>query len=391
VALWMALLVVAVGCGKGDSPPPEAELGNVPLDTADATAPPVKAPETAPLEVVVSEATPPSAESIEPGLPEVVATVDGQSIPGGELQKAIEHVQRSRRGRGGMGPLSQEEERALLERLIDGKVLLILAEQAGQSVTDEEVDEAVAEQKAQLPSEEVFTMYLDDAGLTEEAYRGQIRENLGRRKYIEEATKDIEVSDEELAKEYEALKAEGSLDRPEETVDVSHVLVEVAKDADEEVWSAAKEEIDAARARIVAGEEFGKVAKEVSDDPGSASRGGSYPETPRNRMVQEFEERMFTLPVGEVSEPFRTQFGWHILTVTAKHEPGTMTMEETSEPLAKFVLSKKRDAAVSALIAEAKKGMDIQVLYPEETGDEQPADAADPGAEPLSPAEEAPE
>lgn len=77
----------------------------------------------------------------------------------------------------------------------------------------------------------------------------------------------------------------------------------------------AKAEIDTLYKKLKAGESFSKLAKEHSDDPGSGSRGGSLGWVSPKQMVPEFDKTMQTIPKGELSAPFKTQFGWHILEV----------------------------------------------------------------------------
>jgi peptidyl-prolyl cis-trans isomerase D len=72
-------------------------------------------------------------------------------------------------------------------------------------------------------------------------------------------------------------------------------------------------EIDSLRARIVAGEDFGELARTESQDPGSAGRGGDLGFFGRGQMVPEFEQAAYTTPKDSVSQPFLTPFGWHIL------------------------------------------------------------------------------
>ncbi len=74
------------------------------------------------------------------------------------------------------------------------------------------------------------------------------------------------------------------------------------------------------RQRILDGEDFAKLAAEYSQDPGSAANGGDLDWFGRGAMVPEFEDVAFSLPVGEVSEPVRTQFGWHLIEVTEKDD-----------------------------------------------------------------------
>jgi peptidyl-prolyl cis-trans isomerase C len=74
----------------------------------------------------------------------------------------------------------------------------------------------------------------------------------------------------------------------------------------------------AIRERIVKGEDFAAVAKAESDDTGSGAQGGDLGTFGHGRMVPVFEESAFTLPIGEVSQPVKSQFGWHLIQVQAR-------------------------------------------------------------------------
>jgi peptidyl-prolyl cis-trans isomerase A (cyclophilin A) len=141
-------------------------------------------------------------------------------------------------------------------------------------------------------------------------------EGVKKQEETEKKIKEAREKKNEPKKESEEEK-DGEKKGDEETVDVAHILVLAS--GDEAAWAKAKEKIDAALARVKAGEDFGKVASEVSEDPGSKQKGGAYPNTPHGKMVPEFDKVMFATPVGEVSEPFRTSYGWHILKVTGRH------------------------------------------------------------------------
>lgn len=86
-------------------------------------------------------------------------------------------------------------------------------------------------------------------------------------------------------------------------VRASHLLVDTQEQAEQ------------CRQEILEGKSFAQVAKEVSKCP-SGSQGGDLGYFTRGRMVQPFDEAAFTLPVGELSQPLKTQFGWHLITVT---------------------------------------------------------------------------
>lgn len=99
-----------------------------------------------------------------------------------------------------------------------------------------------------------------------------------------------------------------------ETREASHILITVKDDADND---AALEKIEGIRARIVAGEDFADLARELSEDPGSAGDGGSLGEIERGVMVQTFEAELFSMQVDELSEPVKTGFGWHLIKLHA--------------------------------------------------------------------------
>ncbi len=97
-------------------------------------------------------------------------------------------------------------------------------------------------------------------------------------------------------------------------VRVSHIMKMVKRDASEADWQKAHDEIFAVAERIKNGESFAAVAKEVSDDRGTAARGGELSWFGVGRMVREFEQAAFALKnIGDVSEPVRTAFGWHLI------------------------------------------------------------------------------
>ena len=107
-----------------------------------------------------------------------------------------------------------------------------------------------------------------------------------------------------------------------------HILIQVAKDADEAELSAARARIDTLREQLNAGTDFAGLAEEHSDDPGSASKGGALGFFGRGIMAPPFEEAAFSLAVGEISEPVKTTFGWHLIEVTGIEEARVRTFDE---------------------------------------------------------------
>lgn len=102
-----------------------------------------------------------------------------------------------------------------------------------------------------------------------------------------------------------------------EQTDVRHILVKPTEVLSDE---AAQQRVAELRQRIMDGEDFAMLAKEYSDDIGSASEGGALGWTNPGQMVPEFEAAMASTKIGEISEPIRSEFGWHILEVTDRRE-----------------------------------------------------------------------
>lgn len=120
----------------------------------------------------------------------------------------------------------------------------------------------------------------------------------------------MEASDEDLQAYFEQNKTQWVV---AEKRSASHILLAIDSDASESAVAEKKAAADSITARINAGEAIATLATEFSDDPGSAANGGSLGEFGRGVMVSEFEDVAFGMTEGEVSEPVRSEFGFHII------------------------------------------------------------------------------
>lgn len=100
---------------------------------------------------------------------------------------------------------------------------------------------------------------------------------------------------------------------PDGLVMASHILMLIPQKATQEQQDEAKRRIDSVYTALKAGADFEALAKQVSQDPGSAARGGMLGWFSRNQMVKEFEDAAFALQPGEMSQPVLSPFGWHII------------------------------------------------------------------------------
>lgn len=114
-----------------------------------------------------------------------------------------------------------------------------------------------------------------------------------------------QIKSEDLTKKYEASKEEYT------EATVSHILIATEKRSKEEALKRANE----VEQKLKQGGDFGKLAKEYSDDPGSKDQGGTYKDARVSQWVPEFKQAALTLPLNKISDPILTQFGYHIMRV----------------------------------------------------------------------------
>jgi len=147
-------------------------------------------------------------------------------------------------------------------------------------------------------------------------------------------TDKVVLSDQEIKEYYDLNIGEFTT---EETIEARHILIRVDNDAEEQVWEDKKQQILSILENARAGEDFAALAREHSEDS-SREQGGQLGVFGRGSMVKPFEEAAFSMKAGEISDPVRTQFGWHIIKVENVNEAKTLTLEESMEQIKKRLM-----------------------------------------------------
>jgi peptidyl-prolyl cis-trans isomerase C len=146
-------------------------------------------------------------------------------------------------------------------------------------------------------------------------------------------------------------------------VSATHILFDPRKHGAEAARKLAIE----TRAKIAAGADMGKLAREVSDDPSSSQNGGSLGWFSQKDMDPAFAQAAFALAnVGDISEPVQSQFGWHIIRLDGKREgalkPYEQAREQIMAELRKRAIEEKREAAVSAIRHDPKASINAEAV-----------------------------
>lgn len=201
-----------------------------------------------------------------------------------------------------------------LQNLINQKILLAKAEEDSIEVEERQVDSVLEEQInrmiQQVGSEEKLEEQLSmSIKKLKRTFRDEVRKNLKVERLQQTKFSQIKITRREVEEFYSTMK--DSLPELKETVDISHILLEV-KPGDESEREA-MEKIEGFLKRLKDGESFEDLCRRYSEDPGSAARGGEIGFMQRGDFVPEFEEVAFLLEPGQISDIVKTRFGFHII------------------------------------------------------------------------------
>ena len=148
-------------------------------------------------------------------------------------------------------------------------------------------------------------------------------------------------------------------------LECQHILVLMRQDATEAQQNAAKVTIDSIYACINQGQDFAELAKKHSQDPGSAKRGGQLPKFGKGQMIPDFEKAAYELSPGQISKPFKSTAGWHIIKMNSRapFEPYSYHHDKIIEFLNKQ--NGFKEAAAEALIDSlaTQRGVDKTVVF----------------------------
>src|SRR5690348_21675 len=139
----------------------------------------------------------------------------------------------------------------------------------------------------------------------------------------------------------------------EEEVHARHILVRAAA-GDEKASKDAEDKIKAVIARLNKGEDFAKVASEVTEDPSGKANGGDLGFFTKEAMVPEFADVAFSLDKGKISAPVKTQFGWHVIKVEDKRSKPAPSFDDVKPQVEAFVTRKAQAELVTKLRETAK-------------------------------------
>ena len=243
---------------------------------------------------------------------DAIAIVNGDKISKEDYKEEMSFY-------GAMLASRQNLKNSIVQMMVQDKLISDDMKANKIEVADKDVNEAFLNSVKQFGGQEQFDKMLDDYNMDVEKFKDTVRKDLMYQKHKEWFTKENPVTDEEIKEYYEDNKDEFA------KRDASHILVEDEKTAKE-----IKEKLDN-------GEDFAKLAKEYSKDSANAENGGNLGTFSKGQMVKEFEDAVFNLKEGEISNPVKTQFGYHIIKLNKVAD----SVEDNKEAIKNALTDKK--------------------------------------------------
>ncbi len=296
-------------------------------------------------------------------LPDTVAIVEGVEIKKDELEKAFAGVVASQGMPAESIPAEQRAEgyRMVLDQLVVEK--LLTKRTADVQVSDEDVTAALDRIKGNFGSEDEMKAQIEKSGRTLPQVREEIRASLRQQHWLDDQIKGkTEVTDADAATFF---KENPEQFKQPEQVRASHILISVPQDAKPEQVVEKEKQAKAVAERVKKGEDFSKVAKEISEDPSAKQNSGDLDFFAKDQMVPEFSEAAFAMKKDEISDPIRSEFGYHVIKVTDRKASEAVTLEQSKPKLLAFLKRQKTQEEVGKILRAMREKADVKVNLPE--------------------------
>lgn len=362
------VILSLLGCSPSA---PEATTDQASGDVAGSTGGDATSNEAAEREAADAGPVAPGALPVEPSpsepagpvpaqLPAVVAYVNGETISGADVERAVAELE-ARAGQPVPADQRDGVVRGVLDQLIGYRLLLQESLLRGISVPEAEIDARIAELRAQFPSEEALAEMLELRQMTMAMLRTTTRQGMQVDAMLEvELSADAAVTPEQITEFYERNPSQF---QQGERVRASHILIGLPENADDTATKQAQVRAAGVLGEVKAGKDFAALAKQYSDDPGSGPNGGDLGYFERGQMVPPFEEAAFSLAPAQTSDLVESPFGYHIIMVVDRQEARPISLAEVRPQVQRFLEGQNRELQAQAFVdaLRAKGTVDIYI------------------------------
>jgi len=294
----------------------------------------------------------------------VIVKGTGIEIRQSRLDEAIASVKSGAVSRGeeitpAQMPLLQKQ---VFDNLLMNQLLAAKATDADKAKGKEEGDKRFDLIKKRASSEETLVKQLKALGLTEDTLHARLIEEAIPQAVLRSK---VTITDEQAKKYYE--DHPGDFEEPE-MVRASHVLImttdpRTGKSLSPDDLKTKRKQIEDLLKRARAGEDFEKLAKDYSEDPGSKDKGGVYT-FPRGQMVAPFEAAAFSLKTNQISDVVTTSYGYHIIKLLEKIPAKKYELTKVNTDIKDYLAKQEIDKMAPDLYASLRKEAQVEILDP---------------------------
>jgi foldase protein PrsA len=240
---------------------------------------------------------------------------------------------------------------SIVNYLVQNEVIKEKAKELGVSITDKEYQAKLKTIVQQVGGQKKLDKLLKQQSVTMDQLKVQLMAQMLQDKVQQKVYSGIKVTQEQIQKYYNDPANKAQFNTPE-SVDARHILVKTKAEAEKVRALLEADNTDA---------NWKKVAAQYSTDPGSKNNGGSLGNFPKGRMVKPFENAAFGLEINEISQPVKTQFGYHIIEVTKKTPASKQTLDQAKATIEQQLKYQKQATAWEDWLKQAMK--DAGVVY----------------------------
>ena len=284
--------------------------------------------------------------------------VNGKPITRQEMERSVKILLAQSRGSQLPPDALKKAQDAVLEQLTNSELLYQAAQQLELKDLEQQVERQLAQNRAKFATEAEYQAALDGLEMTGKDMEEFTRRDVAINNMIEKQFGEkMQVAESEAKKFYDDNRAR--LFEKGESLRASHILIGTEQGAAPQERTEAKAKADALLVRAKAGEDFAKLAKDLSTCP-SKAKGGDLGQFARGDMVPSFEKAAYALKPGELSEVVETQFGYHIIKLTERIAAKQEKYQEVKEKIVEYLKREKVRGQLPAFIKELRDKAKIE-------------------------------
>jgi peptidyl-prolyl cis-trans isomerase SurA len=249
----------------------------------------------------------------------------------------------------------------VLERLIDDELILQQAAELKLSISSEQVDASIEEIKKQNSiDDDQLREALKSQGMTMGAYRADLKRQLLRFRVLNVAVGSrVNISDDEVKAYYDRHMK----DMANVQVRASHVFIAIPAGADATIVNEKQAQAQKILERAKAGEDFAKLAREVSDDAATRAEGGDLGYFGKDMLPKAIEEMVFAMKPGEVRGPVRADRGFHVIKLVDRKTKDPKPLDEVKDDIRMQLRQKDMERQTKTYLAELRKKTLVDIRY----------------------------